>query len=77
MKLTDTAIKSLTVRARNRIALELDCSVVSVDRWIKDNEPNGNLTKASVLRIISEETKLTDQEILEEDTVDESVSKES
>lgn len=70
MKLSNKAIKALTVRARNRIALALDCSVQSVDRWIKENESNGNMTKAQVLQIINEETGLSDQEILEEITVE-------
>lgn len=69
MKLSDLAIKELTVRARNRIALELDCSVPTVDRWVKDNEPNGDLTKTKVIQIIREETGLQDSEILEEGVI--------
>ena len=68
MKLSEKAIKSLTVRARNRIALEMDCSVPSVDRWIKENEDNGNMTKAGVIKIISEETGLNESEILEQES---------
>lgn len=67
MKLSIEAIKALTVRTRNRLALELDCSVPTVDRWIKENEPNGNLTKASAVKIIAEETGLGDSQILEEE----------
>jgi len=70
MKLSHKAIKALTVRARNRVALALDCSVQSVDRWIKENESNGNMTKAQVLQIISEETGLEDSQILEEEKVE-------
>jgi hypothetical protein len=69
MKLTSEAIKAMTVRTRTLLALEMDCSVPTVDRWIKDNEPNGDLTKASALKIIAEETGLEDSQILEEDTV--------
>jgi len=71
MKLSDIAKTALTLRARNRIALEMDCSVPTVDRWIKENEPNGNMTKASVLIIIAEESGLDESQILEKDTVEE------
>lgn len=66
MKLSIEAIKALTVRTRNRLALELDCSIPTIDRWIKANEPNGDLTKASAVKIIAEETGLDDSQILEE-----------
>lgn len=68
MKLSNTAIGKITVRTRNRLALELDCSVPTIDRWIKENEPNGDLTKASAVKIIAEETELDQSEILEEST---------
>jgi len=68
MKLTSTALKSITTKTRNRIALELNCSVYTVDRWIKDNEDNGDLTKAKPVQIIAEETGLGNSEILEEAT---------
>lgn len=71
MKLTDDAIKAMTLRARNRIAIELDCSVQTVDRWIKENEDNGNMTKTLVVQIISEETGLNQDQILEESDVKE------
>lgn len=73
MKLSSAAISAITVRTKNRLALELDCSVPTVDRWIKDNEENGDLTKATAIRIISEETGLDSSQILEEDTVKEDV----
>lgn len=69
MKLSDAAIDKMTTKTRNRIALLLDCSVYTVDRWIKDNEENGDLTKAKVVDIISEETKLTKAKILVEEPV--------
>lgn len=68
MKLSDNSIKSFNnnSRLKNRIALELNCSVYTVDRWIKYNEKNGDLTKTRILEIISEETGLSLSEILEE-----------
>lgn len=68
MKLSAESIKSLTTRTKNRLALELDCSVQTIDRWIRENEGNGDLTKAAALKVIREETGLSDQEILEEET---------
>lgn len=73
MKLSNNAIGKITVRTRNRLALELDCSVPTIDRWIKENEPNGDLTKATAVKVIAEETGLKESKILEESA--ESVSK--
>lgn len=75
MILTDTAIQKITTRAINRIALELDCSVYTVKRWLDANEPNGDLTKTKAVQIISEETGLTDSEILLEVPVTDSFAK--
>ena len=66
MKISKPAIGKITVRTKNRLALEFDCSVPTIDRWIKDNDENGDLTKARAIQIISEETELSDSEILEE-----------
>lgn len=68
MKLSAKAIKAITTKTRNRLALEMDCSVYTVDRWIANNDENGDLTKAKSVQIISEETDLTDAEILEEES---------
>lgn len=48
------------------LALQLDCSVPTVDRWIKANDENGDLTKSAAVQVISEETGLNQSEILEE-----------
>lgn len=70
MKITDKAKKAMTPKTKARLALALNCSIYTVDRWIKDNEENGDLTKASAVQIIKEETGLNQDEILEEDKVD-------
>ena len=75
MTITDQAIELITTRAINRIALEFDCSVYTVKRWIDANEPNGDLTKTKAVQIISEETGLTDSEILMEAMVPDSSTK--
>lgn len=71
MRLTKKAIDAITTKAKTRIALEMGCSAYTVDRWIKDNEPNGDLTKSKSVQIISEETELENSEILEESEVKE------
>jgi DNA invertase Pin-like site-specific DNA recombinase len=55
-----------STRIRNLIAAELGCSEQSVRRWINENEPDNDLTKASALKVIREETGLSDDEILTE-----------
>lgn len=55
----------MTIKAKNRLALELNRSGYTVERWIKDNEGNGPLTTAKALEIIGEETGLKSKDILE------------
>lgn len=64
MKISDKALTAITTKAKNRIALAMDCSVYTVDRWIKDNDEDGDLTKATIVAIISEETDLPENKIL-------------
>lgn len=70
MRLTNKAIQELrsNMRLRNRLALELDKSHSTLNRWISDNDDN--LTKAAALVIIREETGLDDSQILEETEVE-------
>jgi hypothetical protein len=66
MKLSDRAINCFkgNSRLKNRLALEMDKSVYTVDRWISENEENGFLTTAKSIQIIGEETGLSSQDIL-------------
>lgn len=68
MKLSENAIETIKhkdhLRLRNRLALELDVHSSSVERWLKDNETDGPLTRASALKMIVEETGLLQDEIL-------------
>lgn len=66
MQLTEQALAGIrkSTRAKNRLALANDCSVYTIDRWLKDNDDS--LTKAASLAVIREETGLADSEILEE-----------
>jgi hypothetical protein len=67
MKLKATVLKLLRNHkmAKNRLALELDKSSYTIERWIKDND--ASLTLAACLQIIREEFGLTDSEILEDE----------
>lgn len=67
MKLSIKAKEALKsregVRVRNIIALALNKSVATVQRWIESDDDN--LTKVVVLDIIKKETGLTEDQILE------------
>jgi hypothetical protein len=67
MKLTDKAKKAINgnTRLKNRLALEFNCSVFTIKRWIDEGEVR--LTAPSATILIKEETGLSDSEILEED----------
>lgn len=49
------------------VRIALGVSTASMYRYVKDNE--SDLTKASALKVIREETGLTDMEILEDESV--------
>lgn len=68
MKLTNTAIQAAKSNTRLKALLSLgfEKSVHTIDRWISENEPNGDLTKAAAIQLIQEETGLTQDQILEE-----------
>lgn len=67
MKLTDKAKAAIngSPRLQNLLALEFDCSVFTIKRWIKEGEVR--LTAPSATNVIKAETGLTDDQILEED----------
>lgn len=51
-------------RMMNLLALQMDCSVWTVQRYLKGN--SDNLTKASVIELIKKELVLKQNEVLEE-----------
>lgn len=64
MKLSSNALEMIDKPAvRIRLALALDVTEQTVIRYIKGNKPE--LTQAAALRVIREETGLTDEQILE------------
>lgn len=72
MKLSTIALDQINkTPTRLKLALELGCTERWISRLIKDNETDGDLTKASAIRVIREETGLTDDQILEAEPVNE------
>jgi len=68
MKLTKKAIKRIKEQApRLKLALALGFSEQWIVKVIDANKANGPLTTATALRVIREETGLTDSELLEEE----------
>lgn len=67
MKLSHLAI--IAVRGSKgivpKLAEALLVSEPSVYKYIRENEPNGELTKAAAIQVIREETGLSDSAILE------------
>lgn len=64
MIVSTKVLSELSVRARNRLALNFNCSVQTIERWIKENEDNGKLTTVTAVQIMKEETGLGEDEIL-------------
>lgn len=65
MSLTQKALSGINNRtARLKLALALNVSEQTANRLIKNN--SDDLTKAAALKVIREETGLSDNEILEE-----------
>lgn len=68
MKLTRKAIKGIKEQGtRLKLALALGFSEQWIIKVIDANKSNGPLTTALALKVIREETGLTDSEILEEE----------
>lgn len=61
------ALRGIGKYGKGRIADGMGTTIETVTRWIKENSENGPLTTAKALQLITEETGLSDHEILEED----------
>lgn len=66
MKLTKQAIGSINQEVRLKLALALAFSEYWVGKLIEYNKDNGPLTTAAALKVLREETGLSDDEILEQ-----------
>lgn len=66
MGLSKKALKALNENKKivRLICIEVDRHETTLEKWIEENDEN--LTRAGVLKIIREETGLTDEEILME-----------
>jgi hypothetical protein len=65
MKLTKIALQAIQAHSpaiKNKLALALQCSAGSVNRYLREN--SDNLTKFTALEVIRKETGLTDKDIL-------------
>ena len=66
MILTGKALESIKkASTRNKLAIALDCTDFTILRYIKSNDDN--LTKAAALKVIMQETGLSESEILIEE----------
>lgn len=61
---TRVAIKHPDIRRELTVALK--CTDQTISRYIKDNEADGELTKAAALKVIREALNCEDGDILEE-----------
>jgi len=71
MKLTDKAKAEINknTRLKNLLAVEFDCSVFTIKRWL--DEGDVRLTAPSSTMIIEKESELTIEDILEVETINE------
>lgn len=63
-KLAILAIKGAELGLKTKIQKLTGVHYATVCRWISENEDNGELTKASMVKVIQEETGLTADQIL-------------
>lgn len=69
MILSTRAIELLDQEARLKLAIALGFTEYWVNKSIKKNKPNGPLTTAMALKVMREETGLSDDQILEDEVV--------
>ena len=67
MKLTQKAIDKILESKNTRASLcdEFNCSYHTMQRWVRDNKNNGELTTFAALKIILEHTRMKQEQILE------------
>ena len=66
MRLTAIALQAIqdhSPRIKTRLAIALGCKLKVIDRFLEEN--SDNLTKAAAMKVIREDTRLSDAEILE------------
>jgi hypothetical protein len=66
LKISAKALKMiLEGNTRAFLCAALDVSYHTMNRWIRDNEPDSRLTTISALKVIEEQTGLKQSEILQ------------
>lgn len=60
------ALKGTPAAFKEKLATEFNVHVASVYTWIRENEKNGPLTRTRAVQMISEETGLDQDKILED-----------
>lgn len=68
-KIAILALKGMGLDVKEKIAQAAGVLPGTVYGWINHNKPNNDLTKASIVKIIADETGLTQEQILEESEV--------
>lgn len=68
MKISKKALTKINqgTRCVSRLAYIMNRHFATIERWIKENEPNGQLTTETCLKVIEQETGLNRDEILTE-----------
>jgi hypothetical protein len=66
-KIVHLAVKGMDKEAKQRLADALNISLNSLYRLINENQSNGDLTKAKAIEIISQETGISKDQILEDE----------
>lgn len=66
MKIKQSILDQIKGNSRLRLALAVGCSEQWIIKLMDKNQPNGPLTLIAALNVLSEETGLTQDEILEE-----------
>lgn len=68
MKLSEQAIAEVSKNRKliNLIAIKRDSHSGTVERWLRENKDDGELTKISTIELISQETGLDNKQILSE-----------
>jgi hypothetical protein len=67
MKLTEKAIEKILdcKNTRTSLCAEFDCSYHTMQRWVRDNKDNGELTTLAALEIILEHTGMKQEQVLD------------
>jgi hypothetical protein len=68
MQLTQTALDKINTspELKKELVYHLANTSYTLDRWLRDNKPNGNLTTFRAIEIIKEQTGLKQSDIIQD-----------